>query len=37
MPTADREAWSKIPDIARTYVFLAEPGSGLTNGAAIPV
>ena len=37
MPTADHEAWPKIPDIARTYVFLAEPGSGLTNGAAIPV
>jgi NAD(P)-dependent dehydrogenase (short-subunit alcohol dehydrogenase family) len=37
MPTADHEAWPKIPEIARTYVFLAEPGSGLTNGAAIPV
>jgi NAD(P)-dependent dehydrogenase (short-subunit alcohol dehydrogenase family) len=37
MPNADHEAWPKIPDIARTYVFLAEPGSGLTNGAAIPV
>jgi NAD(P)-dependent dehydrogenase (short-subunit alcohol dehydrogenase family) len=37
MPTADHEAWPKIPDIARTYVFLAEPGAALTNGAAIPV
>ena len=37
MPTADHEAWPKVPDIARTYVFLAEPGSRLTSGAAIPV
>jgi NAD(P)-dependent dehydrogenase (short-subunit alcohol dehydrogenase family) len=37
MPAADHAAWPKIPDIARTYVFLARPGSGLVNGAAIPV
>src|SRR6201996_8786849 len=29
MPNSDHDAWPKIPDIARSYVFLAEPGSGL--------
>jgi len=37
IPNADYAAWPKIPDIARTYVFLALPSSGLVNGAAIPV
>ncbi len=37
MPNASHVTWPKIPDIARTYVFLASPGSGLVNGAAIPV
>jgi NAD(P)-dependent dehydrogenase (short-subunit alcohol dehydrogenase family) len=37
IPGADYDAWPKIPDIARTYVFLAAPSSGLVNGAAIPV
>jgi NAD(P)-dependent dehydrogenase (short-subunit alcohol dehydrogenase family) len=37
IPNADHDAWPKVPDIARTYVFLASPGSGLVNGAAIPV
>jgi NAD(P)-dependent dehydrogenase (short-subunit alcohol dehydrogenase family) len=37
MPTANHDAWPKVADIARTYVFLAEPRSGLTNGASIPV
>jgi NAD(P)-dependent dehydrogenase (short-subunit alcohol dehydrogenase family) len=37
MPNADHDKWPKVADIARTYVFLAEPTSGLTNGAAIPV
>jgi NAD(P)-dependent dehydrogenase (short-subunit alcohol dehydrogenase family) len=37
MPNADHDKWPKVADIARTYVFLAEPASGLTNGAAIPV
>jgi len=37
IPHADHDAWPKVPDIARTYVFLASPGSGLVNGAAIPV
>lgn len=37
MPAANHDAWPKIGDIARTYVFLAEPASGLISGAAIPV
>jgi NAD(P)-dependent dehydrogenase (short-subunit alcohol dehydrogenase family) len=37
IPGADHDAWPKVPDIARTYVFLAAPSSGLVNGAALPV
>ena len=37
MPGARHEAWPKIPDIARTYLYLAAPESALVNGAAIPV
>jgi NAD(P)-dependent dehydrogenase (short-subunit alcohol dehydrogenase family) len=37
MPSANHDAWPKIADIARTYLFLAAPDSGLLNGAAMPV
>ncbi|HEX5188176.1 MAG TPA: SDR family NAD(P)-dependent oxidoreductase [Streptosporangiaceae bacterium] len=37
MPSSDHDAWPKVADIARTYVYLAAPGSGLINGAAVPV
>ena len=37
IPDADYAAWPKVPDIARTYLFLASPSSGLINGAAVPV
>jgi NAD(P)-dependent dehydrogenase (short-subunit alcohol dehydrogenase family) len=37
MPSASFDAWPKIPDIARCYVYLARPESGLVNGAALPV
>jgi NAD(P)-dependent dehydrogenase (short-subunit alcohol dehydrogenase family) len=37
MPNSDHDAWPKIADIARSYVYLAEPGSGLINGASVPV
>jgi NAD(P)-dependent dehydrogenase (short-subunit alcohol dehydrogenase family) len=37
MPDADHDTWPKVPDIARTYMFLAAPSSGLINGSAIPV
>jgi NAD(P)-dependent dehydrogenase (short-subunit alcohol dehydrogenase family) len=37
MPDSDHDSWPKVPDIARTYLYLAAPGSGLVSGAAIPV
>lgn len=37
MPAANHDAWPKVADIARTYVYLASPDSGLVNGAAVPV
>jgi NAD(P)-dependent dehydrogenase (short-subunit alcohol dehydrogenase family) len=37
MPNSDHAAWPKVPDIARTYLYLAAPASGLVNGAAVPV
>lgn len=37
MPGADHAAWPKVPQIARSYVFLALPGSSLVSGAALPV
>jgi NAD(P)-dependent dehydrogenase (short-subunit alcohol dehydrogenase family) len=37
MPHSDHDSWPKIGDIARSYVFLAQPGSGLINGASVPV
>jgi NAD(P)-dependent dehydrogenase (short-subunit alcohol dehydrogenase family) len=37
MPNANHGAWPKPADIARTYLYLAQPGSGLVNGAALPV
>jgi NAD(P)-dependent dehydrogenase (short-subunit alcohol dehydrogenase family) len=37
MPAAKHDAWPKVADVARTYLFLAAPESGLVNGAAIPV
>ena len=37
MPDADHDRWPKIPDLARTYLFLASPSSQLVNGATLPV
>jgi NAD(P)-dependent dehydrogenase (short-subunit alcohol dehydrogenase family) len=37
IPNANHAAWPKVADIARTYAYLASPGSGLVNGAALPV
>jgi NAD(P)-dependent dehydrogenase (short-subunit alcohol dehydrogenase family) len=37
MPSADHEAWPKVPDIARGYLYLASPDSSPVNGAALPV
>jgi len=37
MPDADHDKWPKVPDVARSYLFLASPTSHLVNGAALPV
>lgn len=37
MPASDHAAWPKVADIAKAYLFLAAPDSGLINGAAVPV
>ncbi len=37
MPAADHDSWPKVADVARSYLYLAAPGSALVNGAAIPV
>ncbi len=37
LPNSDHDSWPKIPDIARSYLYLTAPGSFLVNGAAIPV
>ena len=37
IPSANHDAWPKVPDIARSYLYLASSSSGLVNGAAIPV
>jgi NAD(P)-dependent dehydrogenase (short-subunit alcohol dehydrogenase family) len=37
MPNSDHDSWPKIPDIARSYLYLAAPESSLVNGAAVPV
>jgi len=37
LPNSDHAAWPKVPDIARSYLYLADPASFLVNGAAVPV
>ena len=37
MPDANHAAWPKVADIARSYLYLADPASGLVSGAALPV
>jgi NAD(P)-dependent dehydrogenase (short-subunit alcohol dehydrogenase family) len=37
IPSADHAAWPQPADIARTYVYLADPASGGVNGATLPV
>jgi NAD(P)-dependent dehydrogenase (short-subunit alcohol dehydrogenase family) len=37
LPDSDHASWPKIPDIARSYLYLAAPESSLVNGAAVPV
>jgi NAD(P)-dependent dehydrogenase (short-subunit alcohol dehydrogenase family) len=37
MPHANYDSWPKVPDIAVTYLYLADPATGLVNGAVLPV
>jgi NAD(P)-dependent dehydrogenase (short-subunit alcohol dehydrogenase family) len=37
LPNSDHDSWPKVPDLARSYLYLAAPESGLVNGAAVPV
>ncbi len=37
MPSADHQAWPKVSDIARGYLYLASPDSSPVNGATLPV
>jgi NAD(P)-dependent dehydrogenase (short-subunit alcohol dehydrogenase family) len=37
LPRANHDAWPKVGEIARTYLYLALPESRLVNGAAVPV
>ena len=37
LPNSDHDSWPKVPDIARSYLYLAAPESALINGAAVPV
>jgi NAD(P)-dependent dehydrogenase (short-subunit alcohol dehydrogenase family) len=37
MPDVGHQAWPKVADIARAYLFLASPQAHLVSGAAIPV
>ncbi len=37
MPNANHGAWPKPADIASAFLYLVQPGSGLVNGAALPV
>ncbi len=37
MPDANHDRWPQIPDLARSYVYLASPSSQPVNGAALPV
>lgn len=37
LPNSDHDSWPKVPDIARSYLYLAAPESGLINGASVPV
>jgi NAD(P)-dependent dehydrogenase (short-subunit alcohol dehydrogenase family) len=37
LPSADHDAWPKVADIARSYLYLASPGAALVSGSALPV
>ena len=37
IPDADHAAWPKADEVAKAFLFLAQPESRLVNGAALPV
>jgi NAD(P)-dependent dehydrogenase (short-subunit alcohol dehydrogenase family) len=37
LPNADHDSWPKVPDIAGSYLYLADPAADLVNGASLPV
>jgi NAD(P)-dependent dehydrogenase (short-subunit alcohol dehydrogenase family) len=37
IPNANYDAWPKIADVARSYLYLALPETGLVNGASLHV
>jgi NAD(P)-dependent dehydrogenase (short-subunit alcohol dehydrogenase family) len=37
IPNANHDAWPKVDDIAKAFLYLTQPESGLVNGAALPV
>ncbi len=37
IPNANFDAWPKVADVARSYLYLALPESGLVNGASLHV
>ncbi len=37
MPSANFEAWPKLPEVAATIAFLASPQNKVTRGALVPV
>jgi NAD(P)-dependent dehydrogenase (short-subunit alcohol dehydrogenase family) len=37
LPDANHDSWPKVPDIAVSYLYLADPSAGLVNGAVLPV
>jgi NAD(P)-dependent dehydrogenase (short-subunit alcohol dehydrogenase family) len=37
MPHANYDSWPKVPHIAASYLYLADPAAGLVNGAVLPV
>jgi NAD(P)-dependent dehydrogenase (short-subunit alcohol dehydrogenase family) len=37
MPHANYDSWPKVPHVAASYLYLADPAAGLVNGAVLPV
>jgi NAD(P)-dependent dehydrogenase (short-subunit alcohol dehydrogenase family) len=37
IPNANHDAWPKVADVARSYLYLALPESGLVNGSRLEV